>query len=117
MPSVSSEAKASASAWPNSIGPSSSDLDRGGSSGLRSLRWIVKLSGTLSSSSLRVRSRFSETVVSTSGLFDAVELAGAGPVELGSSYSPRSIFARRSLSRLESSSRRSFASLLDVLGA
>ncbi len=66
-PSVSSEAKASASAWPNSIPPFSSASIRL-ASGLRSLRWIVKLSGTSISASFSSRSFSTGTAVSTGGL-------------------------------------------------
>ena len=60
MPSTSSEAKASASACPQSIPPSSSAVRRR-SSWRRSFGWTVKPSGTRSSSSFRGRSRSSGT--------------------------------------------------------
>ena len=66
-PSVSSEAKASASAWPNSIPPCSSASIRL-ASGLRSLRWTVKLSGASISASFSSRSFSIGTAVSTGGL-------------------------------------------------
>ena len=114
VPSVSSDAKASASAWPNSIGPSSRISSRR-SSGLRSLRWTVKLSGNRTSSSFSVRSRFSETFVSTSGLL-VRSSSPVPPVDVGSSYSPASIFARSSLSVAESSLAPLGGLLLDLLG-
>ncbi len=84
VPSQSSEAKASDSAWPNSIPPSSTVSTRF-ESGFRSLRWIVKPSGTRSSSSLSERMRFSETAVSTSGLFVRSSSPVTVPVDSGSS--------------------------------
>src|SRR3954453_13593805 len=48
--------------------PPSSRASRRLESGLRSLRWIVKLSGTRSNSSLSLRSLSSGTAVSTLGL-------------------------------------------------
>ena len=54
--------------------------------------------------------RFSETAVSTSGLFVRSSSPVPVAVETGSSYSPASILARRSLSLAESSSRRAFES-------
>ena len=108
VPSVRSEANASASAWPYSIGPSSSTSTRR-ISGLRSLRLIVKLSGTLSSSSLSERRRSSETAVSTSGLLVRSSSPVPTWVEVGSSNSPDSILRLSSLRVRWSSSRRSLA--------
>ena len=101
MPSVSSDANASASACAYSIGPSSR-ISRRRSSGLRSLRWTVKLSGKVTSSSFSARIRFSETFVSTAGLFERSS-SPVPPVIVGSSNSPASIFARSCL-RIELSS-------------
>ena len=92
-PSVSSEASASDSAWPNSIPPSSIASSRL-PSGLRSLRWMVKLSGTRISSSFSLRTRSSGTAVSTLGL--RVRSSSPVPVAVGSSYSPASILLRSS---------------------
>ena len=64
MPSTSSEANASASAWPQSIPPSSSAARRR-SSWRASFGWTVKPSGTRSSSSFSSRRRSSRTAVST----------------------------------------------------
>ena len=113
-PSVSSDAKASDSAWPNSMPPWSIDSSRF-ASGLRSLRWTVKLSGTCSSSSFSARSLSAGTVVSTGGL--ALRSSSPVPVvAVGSSYSPGSIFSRRPFSAADSSSRRSSEPRLDLLG-
>ena len=57
---------------------------------LRSLRWIVKLSGTRISSSFSLRIGPSSIAVSTSGL--RVRSSSPVPVAVGSSYSPASIF-------------------------
>ena len=78
---------------------------------------MVKLSGTRSSSSLSERSRFSETAVSTSGLFVRSSSPVPSAVELGSSYSPASIFARSSLSVAWSSLEALLGVGVDVLGA
>ncbi len=68
MPSVSSEAKASASPWAQTIlGSSPSKASRRCSSCLTSLGWTVKPSGTARSSSLSTCSRSSATAVLTSG--------------------------------------------------
>ena len=80
--SVRSEPSASASAWPNSIPPSSIASSRL-ESGLRSLRWMVKLSGTRSSSSFSLRSRSSGTAVSTLGLRVRSSSPGAGRGRIG----------------------------------
>ncbi len=67
---------------------------------------MVKLSGTFNSASFRARSFSAGTAVSTGGL--AVRSSSPVPtvVTVGSSYSPSSIFWRRSLSALDISSRR-----------
>ena len=66
-------------------------------SGLRSFRWIVKLSGTSRSSSFSAFSRSAETAVSTSGLFVRSSSAVPTWVEVSVSNSPRSILANSSL--------------------
>ncbi len=67
MPSVSSDAKASASAWAQSMPPSSPSATRRRSSCLTSFGWTVKPSGCVSSSSLRTFRRSALTAVLTSG--------------------------------------------------
>src|ERR671939_109600 len=67
VPSLSSEANASASAWAQSMPPSGSTVSRRRSSCLSSLGWTLKPSGSRSRSSLSAIRRSAETAVLTSG--------------------------------------------------
>src|SRR4051812_38490463 len=75
-PSVSNDAKASASACAQSIPPSAPSASRRRSSCLTSLEWTVKPSGTASRPALSSRSFSAGTAVVTSGLG---ERGGVGP--------------------------------------
>ena len=89
MPSSSSEANASASAWPQSI-PPSSRVSRRRSSWRASFGWTVKPSGTARSCSFSARSRSSATAVSTASPVPVVVVGGSTGGAGGSAIDARS---------------------------
>ena len=95
---MSSDANASASAWPHVMPPSSPSASRRRSSWGTSFGWMVKPSGTVSSCSLRERSTSADTAVliaaRVAGVAQAVgervgaELAAGGHGLVGLAHLP-----------------------------
>ena len=94
VPSVSSEAKASASACAQSMPPSAPSASRRRSSCLTSLGWTVKPSGTRSSSSLSARRRSADDRGLDLGRGRAVELVVARRLLVAGAPPARSLSSR-----------------------